>query len=140
MFLLIYIWPSSFGDDDVAKIITNAVILASAHMSVLVDWACQSSSIKIEAFTYDFSGVSRQNFKTEVNAKDFGFEPTDTPRTDRSVSSVCDYFLISSLVVLSSEIVIDGIANARRLSSSALFKTIDIFFTRGRTGWFKGFH
>lgn len=86
MFLLIYIWPSSFVDDDVAKIITNAVILTSAHMSVLVDWACQSSSIKTEAFTYDFSGVSRQNFKTEVNAKDFGFEPTDTPRTDRSVS------------------------------------------------------
>lgn len=86
MFLLIYIWPSSFGDDDVAKIVTNAVILVSAHMLVLVDWACQFSNIKIEAFTFGFSGVSRQNFKTEVNAKDFGFEPTDTPRTDRSVS------------------------------------------------------
>lgn len=32
------------------------------------------------------SGVSRETFSLEVNAKDYGFEPTDTPRTDRSVS------------------------------------------------------
>ncbi|XP_021901272.1 uncharacterized protein LOC110817158 [Carica papaya] len=31
-------------------------------------------------------GVSRQNFSIEVNASDYGFEPTDTPRTDRSIS------------------------------------------------------
>lgn len=31
-------------------------------------------------------GVSRETFSFEVNAKDFGFEPSDTPRTDRSVS------------------------------------------------------
>lgn len=31
------------------------------------------------------AGVSRQSFSLEVNAKDYGFEPTDTPRTDRSV-------------------------------------------------------
>ncbi|CAN6548895.1 unnamed protein product [Malus baccata var. baccata] len=30
-------------------------------------------------------GVSRQSFSLEVNAVDYGFEPTDTPRTDRSV-------------------------------------------------------
>lgn len=30
-------------------------------------------------------GVSRENFTMEVNAKDYGFEPTETPRTDRSV-------------------------------------------------------
>ncbi|XP_017606730.1 uncharacterized protein LOC108453237 isoform X2 [Gossypium arboreum] len=31
-------------------------------------------------------GVSHQSFRLEVNAIDYGFEPTDTPRTDRSVS------------------------------------------------------
>ncbi|GLT86495.1 hypothetical protein SLE2022_377930 [Rubroshorea leprosula] len=31
-------------------------------------------------------GVSRHSFNLEVNAMDYGFEPTDTPRTDRSVS------------------------------------------------------
>ncbi|KAI5665068.1 hypothetical protein M9H77_24391 [Catharanthus roseus] len=31
-------------------------------------------------------GVSRENFTMEVNAKDYGFEPTETPRTDRSIS------------------------------------------------------
>ncbi|OMO80081.1 Glycosyl transferase, family 3 [Corchorus olitorius] len=31
-------------------------------------------------------GVSRESFRLEVNAMDYGFEPTDTPRTDRSVS------------------------------------------------------
>lgn len=30
-------------------------------------------------------GVSRESFSIDVNAKDYGFEPTDTPRTDRSV-------------------------------------------------------
>lgn len=31
-------------------------------------------------------GVSRETFNIEVNAKDYGFGQTDTPRTDRSVS------------------------------------------------------
>ncbi|XP_027154696.1 uncharacterized protein LOC113754468 [Coffea eugenioides] len=31
-------------------------------------------------------GVSRETFTMEVNARDLGFEPSDTPRTDRSVS------------------------------------------------------
>ncbi|KAM5567902.1 anthranilate phosphoribosyltransferase [Rosa sericea] len=33
----------------------------------------------------EVDGVSRQSFNLEVNAVDYGFEPTDTPRTDRSV-------------------------------------------------------
>ncbi|KAJ4974529.1 hypothetical protein NE237_007703 [Protea cynaroides] len=33
----------------------------------------------------EVDGVSRESFNLEVNAKDYGFEPTDTPRTDRSV-------------------------------------------------------
>ncbi|KAL2519589.1 Anthranilate phosphoribosyltransferase [Abeliophyllum distichum] len=35
---------------------------------------------------YAIDGVSRETFNIEVNAKDCGFEPTDTPRTDRSVA------------------------------------------------------
>ncbi|RVW43368.1 Anthranilate phosphoribosyltransferase [Vitis vinifera] len=34
----------------------------------------------------ELDGVSRENFNIVINAKDYGFEPTDTPRTDRSVS------------------------------------------------------
>ncbi|XP_009604313.1 uncharacterized protein [Nicotiana tomentosiformis] len=34
----------------------------------------------------DVAGVSRESFNIEVNAKDYGFAPTDTPRTDRSVA------------------------------------------------------
>ncbi|KAK6791384.1 hypothetical protein RDI58_010465 [Solanum bulbocastanum] len=33
-------------------------------------------------------GVSRESFNIEVNASDYGFASTDTPRTDRSVSSI----------------------------------------------------
>lgn len=35
---------------------------------------------------YAIDGVSRETFNIEVNAKEYGFEPTDTPRTDRSVT------------------------------------------------------
>ncbi|KAG5520813.1 hypothetical protein RHGRI_033399 [Rhododendron griersonianum] len=38
------------------------------------------------ASAHEVDGVSRESFNLEVNAKDYGFEPTDTPRTDRSVS------------------------------------------------------
>lgn len=38
------------------------------------------------ASAFEVDGVSRQNFNLEVNAMDYGFEPTNTPRTDRSVS------------------------------------------------------
>ncbi|XP_057949860.1 uncharacterized protein LOC131144918 isoform X2 [Malania oleifera] len=37
------------------------------------------------ASALEVDGVSRQSFNVEVNAKDYGFEPTETPRTDRSV-------------------------------------------------------
>ncbi|KAK7317644.1 hypothetical protein RJT34_02055 [Clitoria ternatea] len=36
--------------------------------------------------TSELGGVTRQGFSLEVNAKEHGFQPTDTPRTDRSVS------------------------------------------------------
>ncbi|CAA3020312.1 anthranilate phosphoribosyltransferase isoform X2 [Olea europaea subsp. europaea] len=35
---------------------------------------------------YAIDGVSRETFNIEVNAKDYGFGQTDTPRTDRSVT------------------------------------------------------
>uniref|UniRef100_A0A2C9UN95 Glycosyl transferase family 3 domain-containing protein n=1 Tax=Manihot esculenta TaxID=3983 RepID=A0A2C9UN95_MANES len=38
------------------------------------------------ASAFEVDGVSRESFNIEVNAKDYGFEPTATPRTDRSVS------------------------------------------------------
>lgn len=38
------------------------------------------------ASAHGVDGMSRESFSLEVNAKDYGFEPTDTPRTDRSVS------------------------------------------------------
>uniref|UniRef100_A0A803PGU5 Anthranilate phosphoribosyltransferase n=1 Tax=Cannabis sativa TaxID=3483 RepID=A0A803PGU5_CANSA len=34
----------------------------------------------------EVDGVSLESFSLEVNAKDYGIEPTDTPRTDRSVT------------------------------------------------------
>ncbi|KAL8218880.1 hypothetical protein R6Q57_022253 [Mikania cordata] len=35
---------------------------------------------------YDVDGVSRENFSFVVDPKEYGFEPSDTPRTDKSVS------------------------------------------------------
>lgn len=48
------------------------------------------------------AGVSRQSFNLEVNAKDYGFEPTDTPRTDRSVEFPNSFvlFFSSSMALL----------------------------------------
>lgn len=41
------------------------------------------SVMKLEIFC--IIGVSRENFNIVINAKDYDFDPTDTPRTDRSV-------------------------------------------------------
>ncbi|CAN0896263.1 Anthranilate phosphoribosyltransferase [Linum grandiflorum] len=47
---------------------------------------CSGFRSSTTASALEVDGVSRQSFSIEVNAKDYGFEPTDTPRTDRSVS------------------------------------------------------
>ncbi|CAN1152255.1 Anthranilate phosphoribosyltransferase [Linum perenne] len=47
---------------------------------------CSGFRSSSTASALEVDGVSRQSFSIEVNAKDYGFEPTDTPRTDRSVS------------------------------------------------------
>lgn len=52
--------------------------------------------------------MSRQNFNLEVNAKDYGFEPTNTPRTDRSVKFPSSFaFSFLFLYGLSSDLTFD---------------------------------
>lgn len=43
--------------------------------------------------------MSRESFNLEVTAKDYGFEPTDTPRTDRSVSLLDPLYMATSSLV-----------------------------------------
>lgn len=74
--------------------------------------------------------MSRQSFSLEVNAKDYGFEPTDTPRTDRSVellrslidiSSVHAFFFFPSLFICISFL---GKHNVSMLETDACNRTI----------------
>ncbi|XP_010415741.1 PREDICTED: uncharacterized protein LOC104701698 isoform X1 [Camelina sativa] len=64
---------------------TTRVRAASASKGFPVNYCSgfrsSSSDTALEA-----DGVSRQSFNLEVDARDYGFEPTETPRTDRSVS------------------------------------------------------
>nr|XP_029123717.1 uncharacterized protein LOC105056220 isoform X2 [Elaeis guineensis] len=46
---------------------------------------CSGFRSPSNATNSDVDGILRENFSIEVKAKDYGFEPTDTPRTDRSV-------------------------------------------------------
>lgn len=43
--------------------------------------------------TSEPGGVTRQGFSLKVKAKDYGFKPTDTPRTDRSIAKNIVYGL-----------------------------------------------
>ncbi|KAL9226354.1 hypothetical protein vseg_002177 [Gypsophila vaccaria] len=47
---------------------------------------CSGFRSSVNPAAFDIDGVSRESFHIEVNAKDYGIEPTDTPRTDRSVA------------------------------------------------------
>ncbi|XP_012573827.1 uncharacterized protein [Cicer arietinum] len=47
------------------------------------------------ASTSEHGGVTRKGFSLEVNAGDYGFQPTDTPRTDRSVKFSSVFLLLS---------------------------------------------
>lgn len=59
-----------------------AIFTPTLHYFVLVNgYPCFICNI----LSWNASGVSREAFRMEVNAKDYGFEPSDTPRTDRSV-------------------------------------------------------
>ncbi|KAL1113412.1 hypothetical protein V6Z11_D02G188300 [Gossypium hirsutum] len=59
--------------------------LRSARKGLPVNHCSGFRSVGIES-ACEVDGVSRQSFRLEVNAMDYGFEPTDTPRTNRSVS------------------------------------------------------
>jgi len=75
-----------------------------------VDWdfSIHSSIIYTETWKFGVAGVSRQNFNLEVNAKDYGFEPTNTPRTDRSVKFLSSFaFSFPFLHGLSSDLTFD---------------------------------
>nr|CAD1822832.1 unnamed protein product [Ananas comosus var. bracteatus] len=46
---------------------------------------CSGFRSPSSAILSDIDGISRETFSIVVNAEDYGFKPTDTPRTDRSV-------------------------------------------------------
>ncbi|XP_058768419.1 uncharacterized protein LOC131642158 [Vicia villosa] len=64
---------------------TTRLRSASTTKGLPVNYCSGFRSLDISS-TSEPGGVTRQGFSLEVNAKDYGFQPTDTPRTDRSVS------------------------------------------------------
>ncbi|MBA0556593.1 hypothetical protein Golob_026678, partial [Gossypium lobatum] len=64
---------------------TTRLRSASTSKGLPVNHCSGFCSVGIES-ACEVDGASRQSFRLEVNAMDYGFEPTDTPRTDRSVS------------------------------------------------------
>nr|POE53665.1 hypothetical protein CFP56_36828 [Quercus suber] len=59
---------------------------------------CSSFRSLSMASAFEVDGVSHQNFNLEVNAMDYGFEPTNTPRTDRSLAAT--FLIINYLNVV----------------------------------------
>ncbi|KAG6516548.1 anthranilate phosphoribosyltransferase-like [Zingiber officinale] len=57
---------------------------ANASKGLPVNHCSGFRSPRLDVLT-DIDGISRESFSIDVNAEDYGFEPTDTPRTDRSV-------------------------------------------------------
>lgn len=57
---------------------------ANASKGLPVNY-CSGFRSSVSEAALEVDGVSREAFCMEVNAKDYGFEPSDTPRTDRSV-------------------------------------------------------
>ncbi|CAL5338278.1 unnamed protein product [Camellia sinensis] len=72
------------GEEGALSMTTRLRSLSSSK-GIPVNYCSGFRSLNV-APAYEADGVSRENFNLEVNAKDYGFEPTDTPRTDRSVS------------------------------------------------------
>ncbi|XP_050206860.1 uncharacterized protein LOC126656358 [Mercurialis annua] len=64
---------------------TTRLRSANASKGLPVNYCSGFRSLSM-ASAFEVDGVSRESFSMEVNAKDYGFEPTDTPRTDRSIS------------------------------------------------------
>ena len=70
---------SPFASNDTSVDGIAKGILWSKISSIRVKLNIDSLSLSLSP------GILRENFSIDVNAKDYGFEPTDTPRTDRSV-------------------------------------------------------
>ncbi|KAG2298335.1 hypothetical protein Bca4012_009539 [Brassica carinata] len=51
-----------------------------------LEWLVLGTKLCLLQFFKSRLWVSRQSFNLEVDARNYGFEPTETPRTDRSVS------------------------------------------------------
>lgn len=64
---------------------TTRLRLTNTSKGLPVNYCSGFRSLVNEA-AFEADGVSREAFRMEVNAKDYGFEPSDTPRTDRSVA------------------------------------------------------
>ncbi|CAL9240182.1 unnamed protein product [Arabidopsis halleri] len=64
---------------------TTRVRAASASKGFPVNYCSGFRSLSSDT-ALEADGVSRQSFNLEVDAREYGFEPTETPRTDRSVS------------------------------------------------------
>ncbi|XP_031501118.1 uncharacterized protein LOC116264839 isoform X1 [Nymphaea colorata] len=58
----------------------------AASKGLPVNYCAGFRSLQVSGSNSEADGVSRESFSIEVNAKDYGFQPSDTPRTDRSVS------------------------------------------------------
>ncbi|XP_050374151.1 uncharacterized protein LOC126791726 [Argentina anserina] len=63
---------------------TTRLRAATSSKGIPVNYCSGFRSLSM-ASACEIDGVSRESFKLEVNAVDYGFESTDTPRTDRSV-------------------------------------------------------
>ncbi|GAV75326.1 hypothetical protein CFOL_v3_18805 [Cephalotus follicularis] len=64
---------------------TTRLRSVNASKGLPVNYCSGFRSLSMES-AFEVDGVSRENFNLEVNALDYGFQPSDTPRTDRSVS------------------------------------------------------
>ncbi|KAL0539026.1 hypothetical protein IC582_023200 [Cucumis melo] len=64
---------------------TTKLRSANASKGLPVNYCSGFRSLSMQS-AFEVDGVSRHSFSLEVNAADYGFQPTDTPRTDRSVS------------------------------------------------------
>ncbi|CAN4114253.1 unnamed protein product [Withania somnifera] len=64
---------------------TTRLRSANASKGLPVNYCSGFRSVNL-APSCAVDGVSRESFNIEVNATDYGFAPTVTPRTDRSVS------------------------------------------------------
>ncbi|XP_057984946.1 uncharacterized protein LOC110645907 isoform X2 [Hevea brasiliensis] len=76
---------SGLVGEEGALSMTTRLRSANASKGLPVNYCSGFRSLSM-ASAFEVDGVSRESFNIEVNAKDYGFEPTDTPRTDRSVS------------------------------------------------------